>query len=241
MPTLLRLDRLLSSRGYCTRSSARKFLKEFDVRERGTPVAREDQKVDGDAITIDGEPADPGQITAVLHKPVGVICSHDEGEGPLVYDLLPERWQQRNPVVTTVGRLDKDTSGLLIVTDDGPLVHRLTSPKKHVAKTYLATLERPLAGDEGIRFASGGLLLHGDDKPLLPATLDVVDERTARLTIVEGRYHQVRRMFVAVGNRVLTLHRERVGALTLGDLVPGAWRMLTAEDHAALAASRPSL
>lgn len=233
MPTLIRLDRLLSSRGYCTRSTARKYLKECDVRERGVRVTKEDQKVDGDAITIDGEPADPGQITVMLHKPIGVICSHDEGEGSLVYDLLPERWQQRNPVVTTVGRLDKETSGLLIVTDDGTLVHRLTSPKKHVAKTYLATLERPLRGDEAQAFASGTLMLNGDDKPLLPATLDVVDDRTARLTIVEGRYHQVRRMFAAVGNRVVTLHRERVGDLTLGDLAPGAWRTLTPDDLAA--------
>lgn len=234
VPTLIRLDRLLSSRGYCTRSSARKFLKEVDVRERDVRLTKEDQKVDGDAITIDGEPADPGQITAMLHKPVGVICSHDDGEGRLVYDLLPERWMQRNPVVTTVGRLDKETSGLLIVTDDGPLVHRLTSPKKHVAKTYLATLEQPLRADAAQTFASGALMLHGDDKPLLPATLDVVDEHTARLTIVEGRYHQVRRMFAAVGNRVAALHRERMGDLTLGDLPQGEWRMLTADDLAKL-------
>ena len=237
MPTALRLDRLLSSRGYCTRSSARKYLKEVDVRERGARLSREDQKVDGDAITIDGEPADPGQIVALLHKPLGVICSHDDGEGPLVYDLLPDRWQQRNPLVTTVGRLDRETSGLLIVTDDGPLVHRLTSPKKHVAKTYLATLERPLRGDEAQTFAAGTLMLHGDEKPLLPATLDVVDGHAARLTIVEGRYHQVRRMFAAVGNRVVTLHRERLGSLTLGDLAPGAWRLL---DPSALAAATKS-
>jgi len=234
MPTLIRLDRLLSSRGYCTRSSARGFVKEFDVRAAGVRVTKDDQKVDGDAVTIDGEPADPGQIVALLHKPVGVICSHDDGEGALVYDLLPDRWMQRNPVVTTVGRLDKETSGLLIVTDAGALVHRLTSPKRHVAKTYLATLERPLRGDEAQVFASGTLMLHGDEKPLLPATLDAVDERGARLTIVEGRYHQVRRMFAAVGNRVVALHRERLGDLTLDELPPGEWRMLAPDDLAKL-------
>ena len=230
MSTLIRLDRLLSSRGYSTRSHARQFLKDADVRERGVRITKDDQKVDGDAITIDGEPADPGQIVAMLHKPVGVICSHDEGEGPLVYDALPERWMQRNPVVTTVGRLDKETSGLLLVTDDGPLVHRLTSPKRHVAKTYLATLERPLRGDEVGVFASGTLTLRDDPKPLLPATLTIVDDRTARLSIVEGRYHQVRRMFAAVGNHVVTLHRESIGTLTLGDLACGTWRMLDASD-----------
>ena len=237
MPALIRLDRLLSSRGYCTRSHARNFLKDVDVRERDVRITRDDQKVDGDAITIDGEPADPGTITAMLHKPVGVICSHDEGEGPLVYDLLPDRWMQRNPVVTTVGRLDKETSGLLLITDDGALVHRLTSPKKHVAKTYLATLDRPLRGDEAAVFASGTLTLRDDPKPLLPATLTIVDDRTARLSIVEGRYHQVRRMFAAVNNRVVTLHRESIGALTLVDLAPGEWRTLSPTDLAATSAN----
>lgn len=186
--------------------------------------------MDGDAITIDGEPADPAQIYAIVHKPLGVVCSHDEGEGQLVYDLLPERWLQRNPIVTTVGRLDKETSGLLIVTDDGALVHRLTSPKKHVAKVYRVGLANPLSGDEGERFASGTLMLENDPKPLLPAQLEVIDERTARLTILEGRYHQVRRMFAAVGNHVETLHRERIGSLELGEVKSGEWRAMSAQD-----------
>lgn len=233
--SVMRLDRLLSSRGYCTRSHARSFLKENDVREGGASVTRDDQRVDGNTVTINGEPADAAQLYVMLNKPTGTVCSHDEGEGTLVYDLLPERWMQRNPVPTTVGRLDKETSGLLIITDDGALVHRLTSPKKHVPKVYLATLAQPLSGHEGDLFASGTLMLDGDPKPLLPATLQVIDDRTARLTIIEGRYHQVRRMFAAVGNHVERLHRAQVGTLVLERLLVGEWRMLSNDDLRSLA------
>lgn len=231
---MLRLDKLLSTRGYCTRSHARSFLKSKEVCEHGVRLFKEDQRVDGNAITIDGEKADPEQIYVMLNKPLGVVCSHDDGEGELVYDLLPERWMQRNPVITSVGRLDKETSGLLIITDDGALVHRLTSPKKHVEKVYQVELEKPLNGSEGEGFASGTLTLENDPKPLLPAKLDVIGERSARLTIVEGRYHQVRRMFAAVGNRVTALHRESVGGLDVAELPPGAWRTLGPEDLALL-------
>lgn len=227
---LIRLDRLLSSRGYCTRSMARGYLKEVEVLVDGIRATKEDSKVDEMRVLVDGEPIDTGRIVAMLHKPVGAVCSHDEGEGVLVYDLLPERWTQRNPPVTSVGRLDKETSGLLMITDDGQLVHRLTSPKKHVEKVYRAILAHVLKGDEAELFASGTLTLRDDPKPLLPARLEVIDETTVRLTIVEGRYHQVRRMFAAVGNHVTALHRERVGKLTLGDLAEGQWRMLTSDE-----------
>lgn len=231
---MLRLDKLLSSRGYCTRSHARTYLKEHEVCENGVRLFKEDARVDGEAITIEGERADPERIYAMLHKPLGVICSHDEGEGRLVYDLLPERWTQRNPTLTSVGRLDKDTTGLLVVTDDGTLVHRLTSPKRHVSKVYRVGLAQPLAGDEVARFASGALMLENDPKPLMPAQLTIIDDRNARLRIVEGRYHQVRRMFAAVGNRVQTLHRERIGSLELGELGQGEYRVLSRDELARL-------
>lgn len=227
---MIRLDKLLSTRGYCTRSSARAFLKAHEVCTNGERVVKEDQRVDEVTITIDGQPADPEKIYALVNKPTGVVCSHDEGEGQLVYDLLPPRWLHRNPIVTTVGRLDKDTSGLLIVTDDGALVHRLTSPKKHITKVYRVGLVQPMTGKEAALFASGTLMLESDPKPLLPATLEVLGEREARLTIVEGRYHQVRRMFAAAGNRVAALHRERIGSLELGNLTPGEWRMLSTDE-----------
>src|SRR5690606_28084765 len=166
------------------------------------------------------------------HKPLGVVCSHREA-GRSVYELLPHRWRAREPGLSTIGRLDKETSGLLLITDDGPLLHRIISPKAKVAKRYVAELDRPLRGDEAEIFAAGALMLEGESDPLAPATLELLGERLARLTITEGRYHQVRRMFAAVGNHVNALHRDRVGQLALDEtLEPGGWRIASSEDLA---------
>ena len=170
----------------------------------------------------------------MMHKPLGATCSHKEA-GALVYDLLPTRWRAREPAISTVGRLDKETSGLLLLTDDGALLHRIISPRSQVAKRYLATLARPLEGTEGAVFASGTLMLEGEDRPLLPAELEPLSPTTAWLTVHEGRYHQVRRMFAAVGNHVEALHRDRVGGLDLpADLEPGAWRLMGEADLASV-------
>ena len=136
-----------------------------------------------------------------------------------------------------MGRLDRETSGLLLFTDDGQLLHRIISPKAALPKVYEATLAEPLRGNEGVLFASGALLLESETTPLKPAVLEVIDPTHARLTITEGRYHQVRRMFAAVGNHVDALHRSRVGGLSLGDLPEGAWRVLDAGDVATLMAA----
>ncbi|MDP2117412.1 MAG: pseudouridine synthase [Brevundimonas sp.] len=178
-------------------------------------------------MEIDGAPLDPPPgLVMMLHKPLGMTCSRKE-DGALVYDVLPPRWKRRDPAISTIGRLDKATTGLLLLTDDGDLLHRVISPKRHVAKVYRATLARPLVGTEGDVFAAGGLVLEGEDKPLSPAVLEVLSPTEARLTVTEGRYHMVRRMFAAVGNHVEALHRERVGGLVLpDDLAPGAWRLL---------------
>ena len=168
----------------------------------------------------------------MMHKPRGVTCSHKEA-GALVYELLPPRWRRREPALSTVGRLDKDTSGLLLLTDDGAVLHRVISPRSKLPKRYLVTLARALRGDEGELFASGELLLEGEDKPLLPAGLEPLSSTLGRLTITEGRYHQVRRMFAAAGNHVTALHRESVGGLELPrDLEPGAYRLLGAREIA---------
>jgi 16S rRNA pseudouridine516 synthase len=143
-----------------------------------------------------------------------------------VYDLLPPRWRARNPQVTSIGRLDKETSGLLLLTDQTALVHRLTSPKHKVPKVYVATLDRDLSPDWIPLFAGGTLQLEGEKAPCAPATLRLLDARTAELTLTEGKYHQVRRMFAAVGATVLTLHRTRFGDLALDELAPGTWREL---------------
>ena len=172
----------------------------------------------------------------MLHKPLGVTCSTKD-TGRLVYDLLPPRYRLRDPLLSTVGRLDRDTSGLLLLTDDGQLLHRIIAPKSRLPKVYLATLAQDLRGDEAALFAAGTLVLDGEKTPLLPAELDVLDARRARLTLHEGRYHQVRRMFAAVGNHVDALHRERVGGLTLGDLPDGQWRALDEGDRTRLFAA----
>lgn len=225
---MLRLDRLLASRGYCSRSQVGAFLQRHAVTIGARRLSRDDEKVEPDApLLVDGAPIDPPTLLVMLNKPVGVVCSRDD-PGPLVYELLPERWSRRKPAISTVGRLDKDTSGLLLLTDDGALLHRLTSPRRHVPRVYLATLQRHLRGDEATLFASGTLRLDGDEQPLLPALLETVAPAVARVTLHEGRYHQVRRMFAAVGNHVVALHREQFGDLSLGELRRGEYRLLDA-------------
>jgi 16S rRNA pseudouridine516 synthase len=237
-PETMRIDRLLANMGYGSRRDIERLAAGERVVLDGAPVddvsARIALTPDLPArITVDEAPLDPlpGLIVA-LHKPRGVTCSHKEA-GPLVYDLLPPRWRAREPAISTVGRLDKDTSGLLLATDDGALLHKIIAPKSHVAKRYLVDLARPLTGKETAIFAAGGLMLDGEDKPLLPAEFEPLTERTGRLTLQEGRYHQVRRMFAAIGNHVEALHRDRIGGFDLPpDLAPGAWRLLNAADIA---------
>jgi 16S rRNA pseudouridine516 synthase len=229
----LRLDRLLANLGYGARREVQQLIFVGRVKLDGEIVAHEDLRIAltpdlPERLSVGGQPLDPPPgMVVMLNKPVGVTCSHKEA-GRLVYDLFPQRWLRRNPALSSVGRLDKDTSGLLLFTDDGALLHRIISPKRHVAKRYEATLARPLEGAEAAVFASGELQLEGEDKPLLPATLEPLAPNRARLTIGEGRYHQVRRMFAAIGNHVTELHRDRVGGLALpDDLAPGHYRVLT--------------
>jgi 16S rRNA pseudouridine516 synthase len=235
-----RIDKLLSSLGYGSRAEMARLARAGGVSLDGVEVADVSKRLlvtpDLPArMQVDGEPLDPPQgLVLMLHKPVGMTCSHKE-DGPLVYDVLPDRWRRRDPAISTIGRLDKDTSGLLLMTDDGGLLHRVISPKKNVAKVYRATLARPLAGTEAALFASGELMLEGDDRPLKPAGLEVLSPTEARVTVTEGRYHMVRRMFAAVGNHVEALHRERLGGLALpDDLAPGAWRLLDDGEIAAI-------
>lgn len=185
-------------------------------------------------IRVFGEPLDvPFGKVVLFHKPVGFVCSTAD-KHPLVYELLPVRFRFRTPVIAPVGRLDRDSTGLLLLTDDGPLLHRLTSPKSHVPKTYRVQLAHAVEADVVTLFASGELMLHGETKPLLASQLEIVSEREALITITEGRYHQVRRMFAATGNHVTSLHRESLGGLTLGALEPGDWRMLNESERSAL-------
>ena len=230
----MKLVRLLANLGYGSRKQVAWMFREGRVTDTGGEVLYADDQVGHADVRVDGEPLDPPQgLSLMLHKPAGYTCSTKD-TGRLVYDLLPPRFRLRAPVLSTVGRLDRDTSGLLLFTDDGQLLHRIISPKAALPKVYEATLAEPLRGDEAALFASGTLMLESENTPLKPAAMDVIDATHARLTLTEGRYHQVRRMFAAAGNHVVALHRSRVGGLTLGDLPEGQWRTLDDEDLAVL-------
>ena len=222
----MKLVKLIANLGYGSRKEVQWMFREGRITDADGEVLYADDKVEHAQIRLDGEPLDPpAGMVLMLHKPLGVTCSRKDG-GRVVYDLLPPRYRVRDPALSTVGRLDRDTSGLLLITDDGALLHRIISPKSNVPKVYEATLARDLRGDEAATFASGTLMLESETTPLLPAELEVLESRKARLTLHEGRYHQVRRMFAAVGNHVEALHRVSVGGLELGDLPVGEWRML---------------
>ena len=235
-PPAVRLDRLLANLGYGSRREVHALVRDRSIVLDGQPVVDAGAKVSltadlPDRLTVRGAPLDPpAPLVLMMHKPEGVVCSHRE-PGRSIYELLPPRWRSRTPALSSIGRLDRDTTGLLLITDDGPFLHRVISPRSHAPKRYIATLRDPLRGDEAGLFASGELMLDGETHPLAPARLEVLEPRLARLIITEGRYHQVRRMFSAVGNQVLQLHRDRIGGLDLPlDLAPGAWRRMSREE-----------
>lgn len=218
-----RLDRLLSRLGYCSRSQVKKVLPQ--VSYEGSPVTRPDQKVEADRVFFEGRALDPDPLWILMHKPVGLTCSHQD-RGDLVFDLFPERYRNRRPVISSIGRLDKDTSGILLFTTDGQALHRLSSPRFKVEKVYRATLQDPPTPEACLQLSSGGMLLPDDAKPLLPCAIRSLGGKEVEMILIEGRYHQVRRMWELVGNRVESLHRERFGALELGGLAAGEFRLL---------------
>ncbi|MDR2873005.1 MAG: pseudouridine synthase [Xanthomonadaceae bacterium] len=224
----------LAGLGYGSRRQIADLFAEGRVTTaNGEPLRADDDVVHAD-VRIDGMPLDPASgVLLMLHKPVGYVCSTRD-QGRLIYELLPPRFCLRSPIVSAVGRLDRDTSGLLLMTDDGGLLHRIISPKSKLPKTYEVELAQDLRGDEAAIFASGELMLRSERTALLPVWLQVSAPRRATVTLTEGRYHQVRRMFAAVGNHVECLHRCRVGGLELKCLEPGAWRELTTDEKEAL-------
>lgn len=226
-----RLDQILSSLGYCSRREARDWLDAGRVAVNGSPARDTSLRCAANEVRVDGEALDhPDGLLILLNKPAGLVCSHEAGEGPRVYDLLPDRWLRRNPALTTVGRLDRDTTGLLLLTDRTDLVHRLTSPRSKVPKTYRARLGAGVKADRQDQiartFASGSLRLEGEIDACLPAELHWESEDTALLTLTEGRFHQVRRMFATVGCSVIALDRRSFGAVELSELSLGSWVLL---------------
>jgi pseudouridine synthase len=229
-----KIIKYLANLGYGTRREVTQLIKRQGVTRVDGSIVRDGDSFVHDELLVDGKPLDPPQGSVImLHKPVGYVCTSKDAR-QLIYELLPSRFLQRSPVMAPVGRLDRDTSGVLLVTDDGAINHRLTSPRTHVPKLYEAELASDLRGDEAELFASGTLMLDSETTPLRPAMLEVLAPRRARVVVTEGRYHQVRRMFAATGNRVEHLHRKSVGTLELGDLVPGQWRLLTGAEIAEL-------
>jgi len=238
----MKLVKLLANLGYGSRREAQRLIRSGAVTDDSGRVLGEGDFPPHERILFRGEPLDPlFPLTLMLNKPDGYTCSADD-PGAVIYDLLPERFAHRNPGLNPVGRLDKDTTGLILLTDDGKLLHKIIHPKSHCLKIYQATLDRPLEGHEGELFASGTLILNGETKPLLPAGFEKTGEREALVTLHEGRYHQVRRMFAAAGNHVTALKRISIGGLKLPDgLDEGEWRALTAEDLAAVFSSERRL
>ncbi|MDH5824832.1 pseudouridine synthase [Luteimonas sp. RD2P54] len=230
----MKLVRLLANLGYGSRRQVAALCRAGRVTDAAGEPLYADDVVAHAEVRLDGAPLDPAHgVLLMLHKPAGYTCSTRD-PGRVVLDLLPPRFRLRSPQLSTVGRLDRDTSGLLLLTDDGALLHRIIAPKSSLPKVYEAALAEPLRGDEAALFASGTLLLDSERTPLKPARLEPLDARRARLTLTEGRYHQVRRMFAATGNRVERLHRSRVGGLALDGLAEGEWRMLGAAERARL-------
>ena len=227
----MKLVKLLANLGYGSRKEAQRFIRSGAVTDDTGRVLGEGEVPPHDRIRFRGEPLDPPfPLTIMLNKPDRYTCSADD-PGATVYDLLPERFAHRNPGLNPIGRLDKDTTGLLLLTDDGKLLHKIIHPKSGCLKVYHATLDRPLEGHEGELFGSGTLMLNSETKPLLPAGFEALAEKEALITLHEGRYHQVRRMFAAAGNHVTDLKRISIGGLRLpDDLEEGEWRALTPEE-----------
>lgn len=222
----MRLDRLLANLGYGSRREVQDLLRAGGVRTReGQPLGPNATDPGGE-LQVAGEPIDPRPpLTLLLHKPLGLVCTRSDDEGPTIYACLPARFARRRPPLATVGRLDKETSGFLLLTDDGALLHRLISPRTHLPRRYTLEVEgRP--SDEALeRIRAGGLVLRGEERPLRPARVERLGERRLSLVLSEGRYHQVRRMMAALGHPVLRLHRDGMGEANLGELEEGQWRV----------------
>lgn len=229
-----RLDKLLAGTGKWSRREVKALVRQGLVRVDGRLAASAEDKLDPAAaiITVAGETISLCRFTYVmLHKPAGVLTATEDRKQPTVLDLLPP--ELRRIGLAPVGRLDKDTEGLLLLTNDGELAHRLLSPKYHVEKRYLARVDGELSAADTEAFARGMTL--GDGLECLPAGLEVLPDRVCIVTLREGKFHQVKRMLAARGAPVLYLKRLSMGPLTLDDsLAAGAYRLLRAEEILAL-------
>ena len=237
----MKLYRVLQSQGFGSRKVSVARIRAGEVAVNGVVCDDPEAEFDPAALelALDGVSWPYREKAYVLmHKPAGYECSHHPSHHPSVFSLLPPHLLQRG--VQCVGRLDQDTTGLLLFTDDGQFVHRMISPKKGVAKVYRAVCADPLT-DAMLDTLRKGVQLNDEPAPIAALACEKLDARTLRLTLAEGKYHQVRRMIGATGNRVEALHREAVGHYALpADLAPGSWRWLEADDLKQLEQPWPS-
>lgn len=237
----IRADKLLANLGYGSRKDVTRLIRAGALTVAGQVVDRADRRISLDAVRahgaqIDGQPLDPlSPLMIMLHKPAGYVCSRDDGDGASIFELLPFRFHVRTPALAPAGRLDKDSTGLVFLTDDGDLMHRIISPKTHLPKVYTVRVADPFRGDEAQIFGAGDMMLKSEQKPLLPVVFTPTGDCTAQMVLREGRYHQIRRMFGAIGNKVEALARVHIGPLTLEGLSPGDWRFLRDDERDAMA------
>jgi 16S rRNA pseudouridine516 synthase len=234
----MQLQDVLYSQGFGTRRICAGLIQQGHVSVAGQVVddAAAEFEAEGLRFSVDGiEWPYRALAYVMLHKPAGTECSRKPSAYPSIYTLLPAPLRQRPQKgavqgVQAVGRLDQDTTGLLLLTDDGQFIHRMGSPKHHVPKVYELVTKHPVGPHEVARLLEG-VVLDDDPRPVRAAACEATGERQLRLTLTEGKYHQVKRMIAAVGNRVEALHRSRIGQLALPpDLLPGQWRWLEAAD-----------
>lgn len=226
---MTRLDQFLAASTGLSRKEARVAISRGRVRVDKVPCRSASTKLSGTSeVTLDGQPcALPGEQYLMLNKPAGVVSATRDSDHPTALDLLPKELTRDLHIA---GRLDVDTTGLLLLTTDGQWSHRVTSPRVNCPKTYLVTLDSPIT-DSAVRALEQGLRLRNDPVPTRPAQVVILEEKRIELTISEGRYHQVKRMLAAAGNHVRALHRQRIGSITLDPaLQPGEYRPLTARE-----------
>lgn len=237
----VRLDAFLARAGLGTRRSVKGLIRSGRVRLDGEPCRKAGEWVDGREVRVDDEVVEPppSVLHLVLHKPTGFSCSHDPRESPLVYELLPEAWAALG--LETAGRLDRETSGLIVLSTEGRWIHRLTHPARKVQKRYRIEYEGVLV-DDAVELCAAGIALEGEESPTRPARLVLEADGRATLHLAEGRRHQVRRMIAALGGLVVALHRDRIGGYDLpGDLEPGDLRRLEEDDLERLTSDPASL
>lgn len=223
-----RLDKFIATHSEATRTLAKMAIKSGRVTLNGVVASDPGKKVsEKDSVVVNGlEILNRGEVYIAVYKPDGVVCSHLDETNETIIEMIDGFTHKEMHIA---GRLDKDTTGLVLMTSDGKWAHRVTSPKRECEKVYLLETADPI-DEEYVAVFERGLLLRGEERPTLPAKLEILGEREARLVLTEGRYHQVKRMFGAMGNKVVALHRESVGAIGLRDLEPGEFYELNADE-----------